>query len=267
MPMLPRVFQRTNHRTVDTNRVVRVAAGLADDRIDAPESKPGYFTEPERAFSQDIRAGGAEMLIDLHCRYRRDLKRCQQLHNIPHRAAFCVARLDLLQLLLRDAADLQQLLRVILQHVERICAEPLDDAYGRAFSDTFEQARRKIAQKPFRCRRHKLVPVLYMELQAVFTLFPVALDLQLDGIRLRQSIADSGEPKHPVAERVLGTGFFRHGRIIRAHPKNGVFAGFIEVDELVIDCNHSFFHLTQAAGCTAILMLNRLDSDVSTNCS
>ena len=60
---------------------------------------------------------------------------------------------------------------------------------------------------------------------------------------------------------------FRHGRIIRAHPKNGVFAGFIEVDELVIDCNHSFFHLTQAAGCTAILMLNRLDSDVSTNCS
>ena len=106
-----------------------------------------------------------------------------------------------------------------------------------------------------------------MELQAVLALFPVALDLQLDGIRLRQSIADSGEPKHPVTERVLGTGFFRHGRIIRAHPKNGVFAGFIEVDELIIDCNHSFFHLTQAAGCAAILMLNRLDSDVSTNCS
>ena len=80
-----------------------------------------------------------------------------------------------------------------------------------------------------------------MELQAVFALFPVALDLQLDGIRLRQAIADSGEPKHPVAERVLGTGFFRHGRIICAHPKNGVFAGFIEVDELVIYCNHSFF--------------------------
>ena len=265
--MLPRVFQRTNHRTVDTNRVVRVAAGLADDRIDAPESKPGYFTEPERAFSQDIRAGGAEMLIDLHRRHWRDLKRCQQLHNVPHGAAFRVARLDLLQLLLRDAADLQQLLRVILQHVERICAEPLDDASGRAFSDTFEQARRKIAQKAFRCRRHKLVPMLHMELQAVLALFPVTLDLQLDGIRLRQSIADSGEPKHPVTERVLGTGFFRHGRIVRAHPKNSVFAGFIEVDELIIGCNHSFFHLTQAADCAAILMLNRLDSDVSTNCS
>ena len=106
-----------------------------------------------------------------------------------------------------------------------------------------------------------------MELQAVLALFPVTLDLQFDGIRLRQSIADSGEPKHPVSERVLGTGFFRHGRIIRTHPKNGVFAGFIEVDELVIYCNHSFFHLTYAAGCAAILMLNRLDSDVSTNCS
>ena len=80
-----------------------------------------------------------------------------------------------------------------------------------------------------------------MELQAVLTLFPVSLDLQLDGIRLRQSIADSSEPKHPVTKRILGTGFFRNRRIIRAHPKNGVFAGFIEVDELVIDCNHSFF--------------------------
>ena len=39
MPVLPRVFQRTDHRAVDTNRVVRVAAGLADDRIDASESK------------------------------------------------------------------------------------------------------------------------------------------------------------------------------------------------------------------------------------
>ena len=141
MPMLPRVFQRTDHRAVDTNRVVWVAAGLADDRIDAPESKPGYFTEPERAFSQDIRAGRAEVLIDLHRRHRCNLKRCQQLHNIPHGAAFRVARLDLLQLLLRDAADLQQLLRVEFQHVERICAEPLDDASGRAFSNALEKAR------------------------------------------------------------------------------------------------------------------------------
>ena len=141
MPMLSRVFQRTNHRTVDTNRVVRVAAGLADDRIDAPESKPGYFTEPERAFSQDIRAGGAEMLIDLHRRHWRDLKRCQQLHNIPHGTAFCVARLDLLQLLLRDAADLQQFLRMIFQHIERICAEPLDNASGCTFSNALEKPR------------------------------------------------------------------------------------------------------------------------------
>ena len=111
------------------------------------------------------------------------------------------------------------------------------------------------------------MPVLHMELQTVLALFPVPFDLQLDGIRLRQSIADSGEPKHPVSERILGTGFFRHGRIVRAHPENGVFAGFIEVDELVIYCNHSFFHLTYAAGYAAILMLNRLDSDVSTNCA
>ena len=90
MSMLPCVFQCADHRAVDTNRVVRIAARLPDDRIDAPESKPGYFTEPERAFSQDIRAGGAEMLIDLHCRYRRDLKRGQQFHNIPHGAAFCI---------------------------------------------------------------------------------------------------------------------------------------------------------------------------------
>ncbi len=91
---------------------------------------------------------------------------------------------------------------MVFQHIERICAEPLDNASGRAFPDAFEQTRRKIAQKSFRCRRHKLVPVLHMELQAVLALFPVSLDLQLDGIRLRQSIADSGEPKHPVSERV-----------------------------------------------------------------
>ena len=139
--MLPRVFQRTDHRAVDTNRVVRIAARLPDDRIDAPESKPGYFTEPERAFSQDIRAGGAEVLIDLQRRHRRDLKRRQQFHNIPHGAAFRVARLDLFQLLLRDAADLQELFRVVLQHVERICTEPLDDASGRTFSNALEKTR------------------------------------------------------------------------------------------------------------------------------
>ena len=66
------------------------------------------------------------MLIDLHRRHWRDLKRCQQLHNIPHGAAFRVARFDLLQFLFRDAADLQELFRMIFQHIERICAEPLD---------------------------------------------------------------------------------------------------------------------------------------------
>ena len=141
MPVLPRVFQRTDHRAVDTNRIVRVAARLADDRIDAPESKPGYFAEPERTFPQNIRTGRAEVLVDLHRRHRRDLKRCQQLHNIPHRAAFCVARLDLLQLLLRDAADLQQLLRVVFQHIERVCAEPLDNASGCTFSNALEKTR------------------------------------------------------------------------------------------------------------------------------
>ena len=80
------------------------------------------------------------MLIDLHCRYRRDLKRGQQFHNIPHGAAFRVTRLDLLQLLLGNAADLQQLLRVEFQHVERICAEPQDNAFGRAFPNAFEKS-------------------------------------------------------------------------------------------------------------------------------
>ena len=138
MPMLPCVFQRTDHRAVDTNRVVRVAAGLADDRIDAPESKPGYFAEPERTFPQNVRAGRAEVLIDLHRCHWRDLKRRQQLHNIPHGAAFRVARLDLLQLLLRNAANLQQLLRMVFQHIKRICTEPLDNASGCAFSNAFE---------------------------------------------------------------------------------------------------------------------------------
>ena len=81
------------------------------------------------------------MLIDLQRRHRRDLKRRQQFHNIPHGAAFRVARLDLFQLLLRDAADLQQLLRMVFQHIERVCAEPLDDASGRAFSNALEKAR------------------------------------------------------------------------------------------------------------------------------
>ena len=90
------------------------------------------------------------MLIDLHRCHRRDLKRRQQLHNIPHGAAFRVARLDLLQLLLGNAADLQQLLWMEFQHIERICAEPLDNASGCAFPNAFEQARRKIAQKSFR---------------------------------------------------------------------------------------------------------------------
>ena len=141
MPVLPRVFQRADHRTVDANRVVWIAAGLPDDRIDAPKAEAGDLAEPERAFPQNVRAGGAEVLIDLHRRHWCDLKRCQQLHNIPHRAAFRVAGLDLLQLLLRDAADLQQLLRVEFQHIERICAEPLDDASGRAFSNALEKAR------------------------------------------------------------------------------------------------------------------------------
>ena len=140
MPMLPRVFQRTDHRAVDTNRVVRIAARLSDDRINAPKAEAGDFAEPERAFPQNICASWAEVLIDLQRRHRRDLKRRQQLHNIPHGAAFRVARLDLFQLLLRDAADLQELFRVVLQHVECICTEPQDNAFGRAFPNAFEKS-------------------------------------------------------------------------------------------------------------------------------
>ena len=39
MPMLPCVFQCADHSAVDTNRVMRIAARLPDDRINASESK------------------------------------------------------------------------------------------------------------------------------------------------------------------------------------------------------------------------------------
>ena len=185
------------------------------------------------------------MLIDFHGCGRGYLERGQKSHQVTHGLACGIAILDLLQALLCNASDLQQLFWLVLQHIERLDAEPLNNGLGRFRPDPFQQPGGQIAPDTLNGGWYDLMPTLHLELAAVLAVGPDALQLHLNGIRLGQVVAHSHKTDQVVTEFVSASGVLWNHQVRSFQPQDAVFAGLI-VKECFVKGrdNAHYFHLS-----------------------
>ena len=79
------------------------------------------------------------MLIDTDGEGSADIVRLEELHQIAHALMLGPTLDDGHQLLLGDAGNFQQTLRLLIENPERIFAERLDDARRDALADALDQ--------------------------------------------------------------------------------------------------------------------------------
>ena len=180
------------------------------------------------------------MLINLHGRYRRDIKGCEQDHQIPHAPAFRIGGFDVLQLIRGDSSNLQQSLRLIFQHTQCVGTEAIYDQCGGLFTDTFDQPGGKIAVYAFFGLRHDLLAFIDLQLNAVLSVFPFAVQNHAHLIGLRQFIPDGDEPDHIVPVTVSTPCLLRYALVGGLHADNAILIARIIEDRPVIspDISH-----------------------------
>ena len=220
-------LQRIEQRPLDTHGVMEVAAGFLHDGVNPLKPEAWNLAQPERAFPQQFYTIRAEMLIDFHGRGRSHLEGGQQGHNVTHGLTFCIARLDFIQPFLGDTPDFQQLVRLVLQNIEGLNAEPLDNGVGCLLTDAFQQAGGQIAPDALNSGWHDLMPPVHLKLAAILALCPRSLQLHLDGIRPGQVIPDSGKPNQMVAKGEGSSGILRDHQVCGFQPQHAVFAGLV----------------------------------------
>ena len=141
-------------------------------------------------------------------RWWGDLEGGQQQHQITQGAALVVGSNDLLQLCLADASYLQQPLRFIFQHIQRVRAKPVYDKFSGLAADALDKPRGQIPLDPFTGLGHDLFTLCYMQLDAVLALFPFTVQYHADLIGARQLIAHGGKMDHIVPMPVRAASLF-----------------------------------------------------------
>ena len=218
-------LQRIEQRPLNTHGVVEIAARLLYDGVNPLKAEAGNLAQPKRTFPQQLHTVRPKVFIDLHGCGGGHLERGQKGHNVTHGLAFRIASLDFIQPLLGDAPDFQQLIRLVLQNIEGLNAEPLDNGIGRFLSDAFQQTGGQIAPDALNGGGHDLMPPIYLELAAILSLCPRSLQLHLNGIRLGQVIPDSGKPNQMVAKGIGTSGILRDHHVCGFQPQDAVFTG------------------------------------------
>ena len=237
MPALaPGFFQGVEQRALNPHGVQRVAAGLLYDGVHPLEAEAGNLAQPVGAFPDQGDAAGSEMLIDAHGCGGRHLEGGQDGHKVPERLTLGVPGFNLVQSVLRNAANFQKLFRVILNHVQRTDAEPLNDGLRRLFADVLDKAGGKIPTNTLNRRGNDLVPPLHLELKAVLSVDPLALQVHLNRGRLRKVVTDGSEPNQVVGEMVRAPGVLGNHNVRRFEPENTVFACLVVEQGLVERC-------------------------------
>ena len=221
------LLQRIEQGALYPHGVLGITARLLHDSIHTLESESRNLAQAVRTFSQKLNSHTSKVLVDLHGRGRRHLERSQQSHQLPHDLALSIAGLDLFQSFLRNAADLQQTLRMLFQHIQSVYAKARYDSVRRLFPDALQKAGGKIAADALDGRRDNLMPTLHLELTAVFPLDPRSFQFHLHRICLGQVIAHGGKANQIIVIVVGASGLLGDHDVSRLQPQNGVPAGGI----------------------------------------
>ena len=196
---------------------MEIAAGFSHDFIYTAETKAWHLAETKQALPQQFYAIHTEIPQHLHSCVWRHLQRGQQEQQIPHDPALHVAPLNLRQPLLCDAADLQQPLRLLFQHLQRTGTKSFHDGLRRLAADTLQRPRGEIGQNTLHRRGQDLVPPLHRKLYAMFPINPRAFQLQFHRTAPGQIIAHSDEADQMVLVCIGTAGRFWNHSVRRFH--------------------------------------------------
>ena len=117
------ILQCVQHRALDALGAVQAVIRLTDDAIHTLESEPGNLAQIIRAFFEDVHTRRTKVLINFQRRGGRNFERSQKAHKVAQNAALGVGFLNVLELPLGDAADLQQLLRLVVKDIQGVRSE------------------------------------------------------------------------------------------------------------------------------------------------
>ena len=185
------------------------AAGV----IGGKAHRPGDFVGTDEADAIHLVGQGIRVLLhlvdrrravvieDTHGHLAGDAKTLQINHRPAYGAVFLPALDQADGLFMAEAADLEQAIRLFIQHARGVVAKVIDDALGRLLAHAGRNAASEKRDHAFFGRGHNLGEAVHTELRAVFGLFPLADELEaLAGIDLGQHANDR---ERAVARGVL----------------------------------------------------------------
>ena len=193
------ILQRVQHRALDALGAVQAVIRLTDDAIHTLESEPGNLAQIIRAFFEDVHARRAEVLINLQRRGRRNFERSQKAHKVAQNAALGVGFLNVLELSLGDAADLQQFLRLVVKDIQGVRSERSDNVLCCLGANAFDKPGTQVSQQTVRCLRNDFLPLLDLQLIAVLAFDPLAVQFQLHRLGAGQFVPHRRKAQHTVA--------------------------------------------------------------------
>ena len=221
------ILQRVQHRAFDALGAVQAVVRLADDAIHTLEAEAGNLAQVIRAFFEDVHARRAKVLIDFQRRGGRDFERPQKAHKVAQDAALGVGFLNVLEFAFGDAADLQQLLRLVIKDIQGVRAECGDNVLCRLGADAFDKPGAQVSQQAVRCLWNNFLPLLDLQLIAVLALDPLTVQFQLYRLSAGQFVPHRRKAQHSVAVVASAASLRRDARVTGLDNDDGEFVCFI----------------------------------------
>ena len=239
-----RLCQCTVQRPFYPHGVMRAVVRLPHDGIHPPEAEPRHPAELKGTLPQDVQAGRTKVVVNLLRCFGGQLKGSQKRQDIAEHPALPIRVPDVLKLVLRDAPDLQQPLRAILQDVQGAHAEPSHNLGGGLLPDALYQPGTQVGQHPLLCLLHDLMALLHLELHAVFPVHPFPLQLQFHRIRHGDAVAHGREMDQVVPVPPFVPGLCRDGGVGCLYRHDAVLVRRVgEYGTFILHCVAHFYLL------------------------
>ena len=221
------ILQRVQHRTLDALGAVQAVIRLTDDAIHTLESEAGNLAQVIRTFFEDVHTRRTKVLINFQRRGGRNFERSQKAHKVAQNAALGVGFLNVLEFALGDAADLQQLLRLVVKDIQGVRSERGNNVLCRLGTDALDKPRTQVCQQTVRCLRNDFLPLLDLQLIAVLALHPLAIQFQLYRLGAGQFVPHRRKAQHTVAVIAAAASLRRDARVTGLDNDDGEFVCFI----------------------------------------
>ena len=226
----PGIIQSADDRTLDPHGVMEVTVGFQNNGIYPPETEARNLAQFKRTSFQNLNTCGAKVLVNLQSCLWGQLEGFQQRDDVLQHPGLGIGAFDLIQFGLGNSPDLQITLWGLFQNFQCIHSELCNDlgCCGRTYA--FDQPGAQIGTKSLHGRRHDFMPLVYLKLNPILTLHPLALHLDFNRIGKRKVMSYRCKPNLPVPVLVFGLRFSGDAGIFRSYLDDAVPVGWIYID-------------------------------------